>query len=70
MRLYRERLYTEDELGNLEQREYGLLRRVKATVGRARRNVAKKLEEKIDKNLVECGDAVVKGRDFFSPESS
>ena len=67
MRLYRgERLYTEEELGKLEQREYGLLRRVKATVGRARRNVAKKLEEKIDKNLVECGDAVVKGRDFLA----
>ena len=70
MRLYRgERLYTEDELGELEQREYGLLRRVKATVGRARRNVAKKLEEKIDKNLVECGDAVVKGRDFLAQKA-
>ena len=69
MRLYRERLYTEEELGELEQREYGLLRRVKATVGRARRNVAKKLEEKIDKNLVECGDAVVKGRDFLAQKA-
>ncbi len=71
MRLYRERTYsfTEDELGELEQREYGLLRRVKATVGRARRNVAKKLEEKIDKNLVECGDAVVKGRDFLAQKA-
>lgn len=55
MRLYRERTYsfTEEELGELEQREYGLLRRVKATVGRARRNVAKKIEEKIDKNIAE-----------------
>ena len=53
MRILKERLYTEEELGNLEQREYGLLRRVKATVGRARRNIAKKLEEKIDKNLSE-----------------
>lgn len=69
MRLYRERLYTEEELGELEQREYGLLRRVKATVGRARRNVAKKLEEKIDKNLVECGDAVVKGRDLLAQKA-
>ena len=67
--LRKERLYTEDELGELEQREYGLLRRVKATVGRARRNVAKKLEEKIDKNLVECGDAVVKGRDFLAQKA-
>ena len=53
MRILKERLYTEEELGNLEQREYGLLRRVKATVGRARRNIAKKIEEKIDKNLAE-----------------
>ena len=51
MRIYRERLFTEEELGNLEQREYGLLRKVKATIGRARRNVAKKIEDKIDKNL-------------------
>ena len=29
MRLYRERLYTEEELGKLEQREYGLLRELK-----------------------------------------
>lgn len=65
MRLYRERLYTEEELGNLEQREYGLLRRVKATVGRARRNVAKKLEEKIDKNLVENGDAIARAGDLL-----
>lgn len=71
MRLYRgerEYSFTEEE-GELEQREYGLLRRVKATVGRARRNVAKKLEEKIDKNLVECGDAVVKGRDFLAQKA-
>lgn len=57
MRLYRERLYTEEELGELEQREYGLLRRVKATIGRARRNVAKKIEEKIDKNIDELNEA-------------
>lgn len=60
MRILKERLYTEEELGNLEQREYGLLRRVKATIGRARRNVAKKLEEKIDKNLEEFDKAEYK----------
>lgn len=68
MRLHRserEYSFTEEELGELEQREYGLLRRVKATIGRARRNVAKKIEEKIDKNLVECGDAGVKARDLL-----
>ena len=57
MRILKERLYTEEELGNLEQREYGLLRRVKATIGRARRNVAKKIEEKIDKNIEELNEA-------------
>lgn len=51
MRILKERLYTEEELGNLEQREYGLLRKVKATIGRARRNVAKKLEKKIEKKI-------------------
>lgn len=73
MRILKERLYTEEELGNLEQREYGLLRRVKATVGRARRNVAKKIEEKIDKNLEELSDANAKIRhreDWRAPKGS
>lgn len=73
MRIYRERLYTEEELGNLEQREYGLLRKVKATIGRARRNVAEKIEDKIDKNLVEYKDGVTKARNLpfqMAPDGS
>ena len=60
MRIYKERLFTEEELGNLEQREYGLLRRIKATVGRARRNIGKKIEDKIDKNIEEFDKASTK----------
>lgn len=68
MRICRERLYTEEELGNLEQREYGLLRRVKATIGRARRNVAKKIEDKIDKNIEELLNAGDKARGLRTKE--